>query len=164
MLPITFFALFFKKENHLVLSCAFQIRTSSAFSQSPYLRFPVASHPSSSPPTASKYLDKWGVKEGGDLGDVIAKVHELEIKWCEQQTAMLGDVKASKKAFVSILKQEQAADYAERSSQQAMKQVSKAEKMLASLKKKGANTATAETKLRQAQSIYEMCDNEKSSM
>jgi len=113
---------------------------------------------------ASKCLDKWGSKEAGDLGDMIAKVHELEIKWCEQQTAMITDVKASKKAFVSILKQEQAADYADRSSQQAMKQVSKAEKTLAALKKKGANTATAETKLRQAQSIYEMCDNEKSSM
>jgi hypothetical protein len=47
---------------------------------------------------------------------------------------------------------------------QASKQVSKAKATLLSQEKKGANTATAETKLRQAQSIFEMCNNEKSSM
>jgi hypothetical protein len=82
----------------------------------------------------------------------------------DAQQSMVSDIKTSKSAFVSILKQEQAADYADRSSQQALKQVSKAKATLLAQEKKGTNTATAETKLRQAQSIFEMCNNEKSSM
>ena len=39
-------------------------------------------------------------------------------------------------------------------------QVKKAKKLLDAQRKKGVNTATAETKLRQAYSILEMCENE----
>jgi hypothetical protein len=95
---------------------------------------------------------------------VLAQVHEVEQKWIGAQEALVRNLKGSKEAFVGILKQEQATDYAGRSVEQAEKQVKKAEKTIASLHKKGSNTATAATKLRQAQSIRDMCTTESEGM
>ena len=108
--------------------------------------------------------EKWIVEEDAALNNIVNQIYQLDLKWNESQLALINDIKASKASFVSILKQQEASESARKSTHLAFKQVKKAERTLTALRKKGGNTATAETKLRQAQSIYELCENESNSM